>query len=238
MTRPFLTAEWRWLLMLNYACDRRILLPHVPSHTELDDFNGTHYVSVVGFRFLHTRVRGIPIPFHTDFDEVNLRFYVRHRAHEEWRRGVVFIKELVPRRAIAVVAQYVYGENYQSLPMRHAIVMPGADNLGKVLYEWRVDGTWNSMSADFNGKPDPLVAGSEEEFIAEHYWGYTKRTNSTLEYRVDHPTWRVWNVKDAALRCDAARLYTPDFADVLAQRPASAFLADGSAVAVYSGAPI
>lgn len=236
--RPFLSAEWRWLLMLNYACDRRILLPYVPAHTELDDFNGTYYVSMVGFRFLHTRVLGIPVPFHTDFDEVNLRFYVRRYADGEWRRGVVFIKELVPRRAIAAIARYVYGENYQSLPMRHAIVTLGADHSGKVSYEWRVDGTWNSMSTDFNGNPDPLVAGSEEEFIAEHYWGYTKRTNSTHEYRVDHPSWRVWSVKNAALRCDAARLYTPDFADALAQRPTSAFLADGSAVTVYNGTPI
>lgn len=238
MTRPFLTAEWRWLLMLNYTCHRRILLPYVPALTELDDFYGTHYVSMVGFRFLNTHVLGIPVPFHTDFDEVNLRFYVRHRADGEWRRGVVFIKELVPRSAIATVARYVYGENYQSIPMRHAIVTPNADHSGKVLYEWRVNGDWNSMSANFDGNPAPLVPGSEAEFIAEHYWGYTKRADGALEYRVDHPTWRVWNVKDATLRCDAARLYTPDFADVLAQRPRSAFLADGSAVAVYGGTPI
>ena len=159
MTRPFLTAEWRWLLMLNYACDPRILLPFVPAHTELDDFRGTHYVSMVGFRFLQTRVLGFPVPFHTNFDEVNLRFYVRRRADGEWRRGVVFIKELVPRSAIAAVARYAYGENYQSLPMRHAVVMPSNGNAGDVQYEWRVNGEWNSISANFDGVPDPLAPG-------------------------------------------------------------------------------
>lgn len=235
MTRPFLTAEWRWLLMLNYACDPQILLPYVPAHTELDDFRGAHYVSMVGFRFLNTRVRGITIPFHTDFEEVNLRFYVRRRADGEWRRGVVFIKELVPRRAIAAVARYVYGENYQSLPMRHVIVMPGDNHSGKVSYEWRVNGEWNSMSANLDGDPDPLAPGSEAEFIAEHYWGYTKQTDATLEYRVDHPSWLAWSVNDAALHCEAVRLYPTGFAEVLAQRPASAFLADGSAVTVFTG---
>ncbi|MCC6155841.1 MAG: DUF2071 domain-containing protein, partial [Candidatus Hydrogenedentes bacterium] len=196
---------------------------------------GAHYVSMVGFRFLNTRVRGITIPFHTDFEEVNLRFYVRRRADGEWRRGVVFIKELVPRRAIAAVARYVYGENYQSLPMRHVIVMPGDNHSGKVSYEWRVNGEWNSMSANLDGDPDPLAPGSEAEFIAEHYWGYTKQKDDTFEYSVEHPSWRAWSVNDATLHCEVVRLYPTGFAEVLAQRPASAFLADGSAVAVFTG---
>ncbi len=74
---PFLTAEWRHLAMLNYEIDPVILRPFVPSGTELDSWNGKTYVSIVGFLFLKTRVRGLAIPFHQNFEEINLRFYVR-----------------------------------------------------------------------------------------------------------------------------------------------------------------
>jgi uncharacterized protein YqjF (DUF2071 family) len=99
--RVFLTAEWRNLAMLNYEVDQSLLLPFVPSGTTLDQWEGKTYVSLVGFRFLKTRVLGLPVPFHTNFDEVNLRFYVRRRIAGDVRRGVVFIREIVPRWAIA-----------------------------------------------------------------------------------------------------------------------------------------
>ncbi len=120
MTR-FLTAEWRHLAMLNYQVDPEVLRERLPRGIELDDHAGRHFVSVVGFLFLHTKVRGIPIPFHRDFEEVNLRCYVRREEQGELRRGVVFVKEFVPRRAIAWVARTVYNENYLALPMRHRI---------------------------------------------------------------------------------------------------------------------
>ncbi|HEX8362069.1 MAG TPA: DUF2071 domain-containing protein, partial [Longimicrobium sp.] len=90
----FLAAEWRDLVMLNYEADPAALRPLVPAGTELDAWGGTTYVSMVGFLFLRTRVLGIPIPFHQDFEEVNLRFYVRRRGPEGWRRGVVFVREI------------------------------------------------------------------------------------------------------------------------------------------------
>ncbi|HTO08358.1 MAG TPA: DUF2071 domain-containing protein, partial [Myxococcota bacterium] len=117
----FLTAEWRDLAMLNYEIDPAVLEPRVPAGTELDAWSGRTFVSVVGFRFLRTRVLGVPVPYHVDFDEVNLRFYVRRKSGADWRRGVVFVKEIVPRRAIALVARVAYAENYVAHPMRHSI---------------------------------------------------------------------------------------------------------------------
>src|SRR5690348_18142677 len=102
--RPLLTAEWRHLALLQYVVDPAVLLPLVPLGTELDSWEGRTLVSMVGFRFLRVRVLGASILFHTDFDEVNLRFYVRRRVAEGWRRGVVFVREIVPRRAVALVA--------------------------------------------------------------------------------------------------------------------------------------
>src|SRR5713101_1040010 len=126
--RSFLTAEWRDLAMLNFEVDPTVLRPLVPAGTELDDWRSRTFVSVVGFLFLNTRVLGIPIPFHRDFEEVNLRFYVRRKMSDGWRRAVVFVKELVPRAAIALTARMVYGENYVALPMNHRIeVENGSD---------------------------------------------------------------------------------------------------------------
>ncbi len=227
---PFLRAEWRWLVMLNYEVDAAIVHPHVPAGTEIDFWNGKTYVSLVGFLFLRTRVKGIPIPFHRDFEEVNLRFYVRHKAGEEWRRGVVFIKEIVPRWAIAWVARTLYNENYVSLPMRHHVAGD------EFRYSWSFNGKSNHLGVLRSGEPLPAEPGSEEEFITEHYWGYTAQADgSSLEYRVEHVPWRVWQTTDTNVDVWAADLYGPEFVEPLARRPSSAFLAEGSPVTVYRG---
>src|SRR5882724_2631942 len=135
----FLTAEWRLLAMLNYPVDAAILKPHVPPGTELDSFDGAFYISMVGFLFHRARVLGAAIPGHQDFEEVNLRFYVRRHAADGWRRGVVFLKEIVPRYAIAAIARGLYNENYVSLPMRHQ------SDGNRVEYSWRHGGSWNRM---------------------------------------------------------------------------------------------
>lgn len=237
MSAPFLTAEWRWLAMLNYAVDPALLRPLVPAGTELDEWEGTTYASIVGFLFLRTRVLGIPVPFHRDFEELNLRFYVRRRGPEGWRRGVVFVKEVVPRRAIAAVARLAYNENYVAHPMRHRIsILPAAG--GSVEYGWRHAGRWSSLAATVEGTPRPLADGSEAEFIAEHYWGYARqRDGGTVEYAVEHPRWSAW-MATAALDCDLPALYGRGFAEALAGAPRSALVADGSPVVVRRGVRI
>jgi uncharacterized protein YqjF (DUF2071 family) len=229
--RTFLTAEWRDLAMLNYAVDPGVLAPLIPAGTELDFFEGQTFASVIGFRFLRTRVFGVAVPLHTDFDEVNLRFYVRRRGAEGWRRGVVFVRELVPRRAIAFLARAVYGEPYRRLPMRHQI--DRSDEGIRVEYGWKRAGRWESLHATGHGQPQEIAAGSREEFITEHYWGYTtRRPGSSSEYQVEHPRWRIWHDVKAGLDADAAALYGERFASCLAAGPAFAFIAEGSAVAV------
>jgi uncharacterized protein YqjF (DUF2071 family) len=238
MARIFLTAEWRYLVMLNYEIDPDILHPLVPKGTELDTWDGRTFVSVVGFQFLNTRVIGLSIPFHTNFEEVNLRFYVRYQGREGWRRGVVFIKELVPRRAITAVARLLYNENYQTLPMRHTLKIEtiNGEQTMQVAYGWRPGGQWQGMQIQARGAPNPLIPGSEEEFITEHYWGYTtQRDGSTAEYQVEHPPWNVWTATEIKFNCDVARLYGQQYAEALQAEPTSAFLADGSAIIVRRG---
>jgi uncharacterized protein len=231
----FLRAEWRWLVMLNYEVDPALLQPLVPAGTELDAWGGVTYASVVGFHFRRTRVLGVPIPFHREFEELNLRFYVRRRGPEGWRRGVVFVKEVVPRFAIAAVARRVYNENYVALPMRHRIDLSN-ERGGSAEYGWRMGGRWSSVRAEVSGPARPLVAGSEEEFITEHYWGYARqRDGGCVEYQVEHPRWNVWRADSATLDCDAAALYGPAFAEPLSAPPRSALVADGSRVIVRQG---
>lgn len=232
---PFLTAQWRWLVMLNYEMDPALLRPLVPAGTELDAWGGVTYASVVGFMFLDTRLLGIPIPFHRDFEELNLRFYVRRKGPEGWRRGVVFVKEIVPRFAIAAVARVVYNENYVALPMRHGLEISARAG-GTAEYGWRLGGRWCGVRAAARGPARPLVAGSEEEFITEHYWGYARqRDGGTVEYQVEHPRWNVWRAESAALGCDVAALYGRGFAEPLSAPPRSALIADGSPVIVRKG---
>jgi uncharacterized protein YqjF (DUF2071 family) len=233
---PFLTARWEHLLLLNYDVDPALLRPLVPLGTELDTWQGRCFISLVAFRFRDTRLLGLSIPAHRDFEEANLRFYVRRRGPDGlWRRAVVFIRELVPRRAIATVARLVYNEPYLAVPMTHRIDVT-AQAGGTLAYGWQFQRVEYAMTATVAGPATPLVPGSEAEFITEHYWGYTRqRDGGTLEYRVEHPPWAVWSAKVASFTGPGAQLYGPELGTVVAGQPASAFVALGSAVAVHRG---
>lgn len=237
-TKEFLTAEWRNLAMINYEIDPAILQPLVPRGTELDSWHGKTFVSEVGFMFLNTRVAGMAIPFHRNFEEINLRFYVRRKAEDGWRRGVVFVKEIVPRLAIASVARIVYNENYVARRMWHGTDLSEASftKTGVVEYGWMEKTGRNFLRVRATGKAEPLIAGSEEEFITEHYWGYAaQRDGGTVEYQVEHPSWNVWQVSEAEFDCDIERVYGARFVEAMSIKPSSAFIADGSPIIVRKG---
>jgi uncharacterized protein YqjF (DUF2071 family) len=230
--KPFLTAQWRDLLILNYEVDPRLLAPLIPAGTTLDFWEGQCLISVIGFRFIDTRVLGVPIPWHREFEEVNLRFHVRREAGDEVRRAVVFIRELVPRAAIAWGARALVNEPYRVVPMRHLLA---SDEKGRALrYEWREGSTWTGLSTRTEGPAHAPAAGSEAEFITRHHWGYARqRDGSTMEYQVTHPAWRVWTARDPRLYGAFAQTYGNEFASALAMPPRSAFVADGSPVTVH-----
>ena len=219
--------------MLNYVVDSRVITPLVPAGTEIDFENGETFLSVVGFLFLDTRLLGLPIPFHRDFEEVNLRFYVRRKSEDESRRGVVFIRELVPRRTIALVARTLYGENYVAVPMKHEI--EDLDGNVKVEYAWRRGREWESIKVTATGEAQAIPAESHAEFITEHYWGYTALRTGCSEYRVEHLRWKIWNATSFEFNADVAALYGEQFAETLNQPPRSAFIADGSTITVHKG---
>lgn len=230
--RPFLTAEWRRLAMLNYRVEPEILKPFLPAHTELDFWNDTCYASVVGFRFLNTRLKGWRIPFHEDFTEINLRFYVRRFDPElGWKRGVVFVREIVPKPAIAFVANTLYRERYLARPMRHR--WHGQDDQLEVEYAWKQAGRWQTFGVQVENAPVDLKVDSEAEFITEHFWGYARRDEcSTVEYQVGHPRWQVYPVRAWRCEIDFGAVYGEAFSALTEAEPISVFLAEGSEVRV------
>ena len=237
-SKVFLSAKWRNLVFLNYAVEPELLRPFVPSGTALDSFGGKTYVSLVGFRFCETKLWGkVTVPFHSQFEEANLRFYVRRESDGELRRGVVFIKEIVPKSAIALTARLIYGENYVSLPMSHKISISEAGIDAE--YSWKHNGAWSRIHARASEVGKMPVKGSLEQYITEHYWGYSRqKCGRTIEYRVTHLPWSVRHASEARFEGDAARLYGAEFGAVLSRPPDSAQIADGSAIEVLTGSTI
>lgn len=223
--------------MANYEIDPATLRKYVPCHTELDDYAGKTFVSLVGFLFKNTRVLGLKLPFHHSFEEVNLRFYVRYKEGNNWKRGVVFMKEIVPRHMVTFIANSLYGENYSTHRMRHSWTQ--TETRLNVAYEWAVKGEWNFLTASTEIMPSFIAEGSEEEFITEHYWGYTLVSDRcTGVYEVAHPKWRVHKVVDYDVHCNTRLLYGAEFEEALGQSPSSVFLAEGSAIEVRSGSKL
>ncbi|WP_237274637.1 YqjF family protein [Tenacibaculum ovolyticum] len=226
----FLKAEWRKLVMINYEVNPTILQKYVPNGTELDFFNDKCYVSVIGFMFLDTKILGMKIPFHRNFEEVNLRFYVKRKVKDEYKRGVVFIKEIVPKSAITFVANTIYNENYETLPMKH--VWEESDEKLKVSYQWKKAKKWNEISVEVSNILCEVEENSEAEFIAEHYWGYAKNKNITTEYEVKHPKWKQYLVEDYKVAIDFLATYGKSFKELDSQKPTSVFLMEGSEISV------
>jgi uncharacterized protein YqjF (DUF2071 family) len=233
MSSPrFLKAQWKNLLMLNYEVDPELLKPYLPAYTVLDLWQGKALVSMVGFLFQETSVLGIKWPGHVDFEEVNLRFYVKHFDGREWKRGAVFISEIVPKSLIVLIANNLYKEHYRALPMRHSITRCCEDHTD-FLYEWKLKSQWNKLGGIVNDTFAPIQPGSPEEFIFEHYWGYNTLSDKlTMEYQVEHISWKVAEVKDSIFEADIAELYGKNFEPYLSVKPYSAFFANGSEISV------
>ncbi|MFA6277472.1 MAG: DUF2071 domain-containing protein [Pedobacter sp.] len=232
----FLTAEWRKLILINYTVDKKILEKYLPPFTELDDWHGKHYVSIVGFMFKNTKLKGLSIPFHGNFEEVNLRFYVKYNENGVWKRGAVFISEIVPKLAITFIANTIYKESYRTLPMKHK--WTETNEQLNVEYAWK-NGAWNRFSVTANPKSEAILLDSDAYFITEHYWGYTKiGKNITSEYGVGHPKWETYPILDYSIDIDFEKNYGKDFSNLKDVKPNSIMLVEGSKVFVKKGRKI
>ncbi len=220
----FLSARWQHLLLANYSIQAEILAPFVPVGTKIDVFNGHVFVSLVAFMFERTRVLGLPIPYHINFEEVNLRFYVTP-FKDPSRRAVTFIKEIVPKKAIPIITNRFFAENYVALPMSHQA------SEFEHAYSWK-NGSTHTISGRITSQLAYPAAGSIGEFITEHYWGYAKGSNKTLEYRVTHPQWKCCVLDEYDIKVDFAQTYGERFGFLSHQQPVNVLYAEGSEVQV------
>jgi uncharacterized protein len=230
--QKLLIAEWRKLILANYEIDPGILKKYLPAGTELDEWENKYYISLVGFMVLKTKLHGIRIPFHANFPEVNLRFYVRYRSGNDWKRGVVFIKEFVPKHAITFVANKLYKERFVTFPMKHRFETGNKLMIG---YYWKKDHQWNKLEVTADPKLCELEQGIKEEFIIERYWGYSSiDKNKTEEFQVEHPRWNIYPIEQYNIDCNFKTLYGSDFESLNNKQPASVFLAEGSPATIFT----
>ena len=229
--KTFLKAKWQHLIMANYEMSPSSLLPYLPHGVELDYFQGKAYVSLVGFLFKDTSLFNMPIPFLGTFEEVNLRFYVVRKIGNVLRRGVVFINETVPNKTVAWVANKLYKEHYTSIPTKHNWVL--TDDKKEINYQWKVNSKWNGMQVNASAASHKMVAGSIEEYIFEHYYGYTKvHPTKSSEYKINHPCWKINAIQDYKIDCDFSDFYGNEFAALNTAKPHSVMLAEGSEISV------
>ncbi len=231
MKKTFLTAYWENLIMANYEISPDVLTPYLPHGVELDFFNNKTFVSLVGFMFKKTSLFKIPIPLLGTFEEINLRFYVKRRDGNTIKRGVVFINETVPYKPVAWLANKLYKEHYIAIPTKSEITTFDANK--NICYQWKINNRWNKLEVNALVSKTNMLPNSMEEFIFEHYYGYTKLNHQrSQEYKVNHPRWYIHEVLNYSIDCDFLSMYGNNFAFLNNREPESVIIAEGSQVRV------
>lgn len=228
----FLKANWENIIMVNYEIDPQLLIPFLPKGVDLDLFNGKCYISLVGFMFKNTKLFNVPIPFFGNFEEINLRFYVKRTEENNIiKRGVVFINETIPYPIVAWVANKLYNEHYTVVPTKHNITKKSSSQ--NIEFEWMLNKKWNSIYVESSNESESIKNNSLEKFIYEHYYGYTKINESkTEEYKLQHPSWKTHKVHDYKINCDFEAMYGKAFTVLNNTKPEAVFIAKGSLVAI------
>jgi uncharacterized protein len=232
MSKVFLTARWEHLILITYKVKPEFLIEYLPKGLVLDTIEGNAFVSLVAFSFLDTKVKGIKIPFHVNFPEINLRFYVKEPG-EVPRRGVVFIREFVPRFMIPVIANTLYNENYRALPMKSEIEFKnGKVNCSHIIKYKRKK---HAIKIEAEDKLYMPPVNSAEHFFKEHEWGFGRsKKGDKLVYRVGHPFWKIYPVINLDMDFDFGSVYSEKWEFLNNEKPFNITFAKGSEVSVYS----
>ena len=224
-----LTCEWRKLAFANYIVPPEILEKYLPAYTKLDYFNGNCFVSLVGFQFQNVQIAGIKVPLHTNFEEINLRFYVKRFDGAQWKKGTVFISEIADKTALSTMANSIFHENYQTLPTKQEV--EEGDEFLKTRYSWLHDEEWQHIEVKSTTIASPMARDSEEEFLLHRLWGYGKHSEKeTNEYHFSHPSWHTYGVQEFSIKVDFTRVFGSEFNILSSAIPHSVMLAEGSSV--------
>ncbi|MEZ4898968.1 MAG: DUF2071 domain-containing protein [Saprospiraceae bacterium] len=142
--------EWNRALFLHWQVDYELLRPLVPVALEIDCYAGTPWVSLVAFDMQNIRPRGIPaFPPISDFHEINIRTYVRHKD----RTGVYFLSIEGGKRVSCLIAKTLSG-----LPYRYADMQRDVNRLNSKNASFE-----DRFAADYLTRPTPtnqhLISG-------------------------------------------------------------------------------
>lgn len=229
--KTFLKAKWEEIVMVNYVIEPSVLLPYLPYGLELDTYNDKCFVSLVGFKFKESKIFGVGIPLYGSFDEVNLRFYVKRTDGMEIKRGVVFISEIVPYKIVSLLANLLYKEHYSVAKMESTVKIENGNK--NINYTWKPKNETYSILTSFNKELKTIEPNSLEEFIYEHYYGFTQVNDiETWEYKVNHPRWLTNEIVSYKINCNFEALYGSDFEFLNALQPYSVYNAVGSEVSI------
>lgn len=234
-------ASWHDMVVINFDIEPRIVEMHLPPGLEVDLYNDHSFISLVALKCRDTVIKGIRIPFHSNYAQLQLRCYVKRTDGDTTRRGTFFIKRFVPSRRVARLMSWWTGQKYQHMRIRTHVsgfqetdpnIMPEAQ------YECFVNGRWNKIKIKARSQRRKLRPESKDQFILDHQYAYYSDGKNTFEYLVDHPPWLIWDAASGALDCDVEALFGKEFARPMKHRPSSVMLARGSDVTVYQSTKI
>lgn len=228
----FLMANWQKLLFVNYKVNKELLLPYLPTGLELDDYDNTYYLSFVAMRFDNTRVLGISFPFHKRFEEVNLRFYVKRKLSDgSYKKGVVFISEIVPKRVITMIARMLYNESYQTLAMSHQWL--DTKKFQDISYSLHKNNQTHTITVTTDNTNIDIKPQGHQDFIIERYFGYTKnKQDKTIEYEVRHKPWQTQGIINHKIDINFEDVYGEKFSFLNNLKPDSIYFTEGSRTSV------
>ena len=229
--RPFLTAHERYIAMLSYRADPALVKPYIPTEVELDLYGGEMFLSLVAFLSLETRLPLFSNLKQTNFERIDLRFNVRRKSADTWRRGISFVRRILPKAVASGMARAFPTEIASGSPLKSDIV--DCDNTINVNYSWKCATKWRSLQMCAAGTPRAIPAGTFEDYLLERNWYFGEFRRGCSEYRVERPRWRVWEVSCANLDHDINKLFPEEFAQLLSRPPALQLLAEGSHVQLW-----
>lgn len=227
MSQPLITAAWTNIAVVTWEVEPDLLAPYVPPTLSLNLRDSMAFVSLVGLQFSNLRVRGVRVPGHQHFDEINLRFYVRKTGYQ----GVTFIREYAPRPLAALMARILYSEPYRAAPVRGRITADEAT----IVAGYEIDYGGRTSQFSLTGQRPPVRPDNTtlEHFLLEQHWGFTTtRGGQMMRYEVEHPVWHIYPIVSYTLDFDFAAVYGPKWAVLGESEPRSLVLATGSDVTI------
>jgi uncharacterized protein YqjF (DUF2071 family) len=181
-----LRMTWTDLAFLHWPVPVASLSPLVPGELEIEEFDGSAWVGIVPFEMRDVRIRGLPgVPTATDFPELNVRTYVRHRG----RDGIYFFS-LDAASLVAVLAARTFtGLRYWHANMRidrttkgiwyeSRRVMETADGRAELI------GAYRPVGDVFTSEP-----GTFEYWSTERYTLFSRWAGKPMRIDIEHERW-------------------------------------------------